>query len=136
MQHFKFYNKQDILSLTKLRKYETKLGERMQVLNQSVTPEESFASCSAKFVLFGIPEDIGIRANGGIGGSDDARLVRAVLGLGRVVGEQAVADRMADPLGVLLIGLRGRVEVARRRPLRATARRSGCSVARRSGQHA
>ena len=72
MQHFKFYNKQDILSLTKLRKYETKLGERMQVLNQSVTPEESFASCSAKFVLFGIPEDIGIRANGGIGGSESA----------------------------------------------------------------
>jgi formiminoglutamase len=42
----------------------------VQVLNPSSTPEESLASCAAKFVLFGIPEDIGIRANGGIGGSE------------------------------------------------------------------
>jgi formiminoglutamase len=27
MKHFKFYNKQDILYLTKIRRFETKLGD-------------------------------------------------------------------------------------------------------------
>ena len=29
MNHFKFYNKEDILYLTRLRRFETKLGERV-----------------------------------------------------------------------------------------------------------
>jgi hypothetical protein len=29
MQHLKIYNKQDIVSLTKIRRFETKLGERI-----------------------------------------------------------------------------------------------------------
>ena len=32
MNHFKYYNKHDILSLTRIRRYETKLGERIQVV--------------------------------------------------------------------------------------------------------
>jgi formiminoglutamase len=35
MHHFKFYNKKDVLSVTKIRRFETKLGERVQVHCQS-----------------------------------------------------------------------------------------------------
>jgi formiminoglutamase len=69
MKHFKFYNKKDILSLTKVRRFETKLGERIQYLRGTEWPEVLTQS-SAKYVLVGIPEDIGIKANYGTGGAD------------------------------------------------------------------
>ena len=74
MQHFRFYNKQDILSLTRLRRFETKLGERLHYVNHPAELEAFLANSPAKFVLFGIPEDIGIRANSGIAGSESAWL--------------------------------------------------------------
>lgn len=74
MQHFKFYNKQDILSITRLRRFETKLGERLHFVSQPPKLEEYLTGSPAKFVLFGIPEDIGIRANQGIAGSESAWL--------------------------------------------------------------
>jgi formiminoglutamase len=74
MQHFKFYTKQDVLSLTKVRRFETKLGERLQVVTDPSKFEEFLQSAKAKFILFGIPEDIGTRANQGIGGTDTAWL--------------------------------------------------------------
>ncbi len=74
MQHFRFYNKQDILSLTRLRRFETKLGERLHFVSHPAELEAFLAQSPAKFVLFGIPEDIGIRANGGIAGSESAWL--------------------------------------------------------------
>ena len=46
MQHLKLYTKQDILSLTKLRRFETKLGERLQIVN-SADLEASIAASSA-----------------------------------------------------------------------------------------
>src|SRR6478735_1053199 len=70
MTHLKLYNKQDILSLTRLRRFETKLGERLQVLADASNVEASIEKSSAKYVLFGIPEDIGIKANQGMGGAD------------------------------------------------------------------
>src|SRR5882757_9557471 len=69
MQHLKIYNKQDVLSLTKLRRFETKLGERLQALNDR-NVENSLAASTAKYVLFGIPEDLGAKGNFGIGGAD------------------------------------------------------------------
>ena len=74
MSHFKFYNKQDVLSLTRIRRFETKLGERMQVLADTNALEASLQQSSASFVLVGIPEDIGVKANLGIGGTDSAWL--------------------------------------------------------------
>ena len=74
MQHFKFYNKEFILSLTKLRRFETKLGERIQAINDSKKFEQSLSDSSAKYVLLGIPEDLGIRANNGVGGADTSWL--------------------------------------------------------------
>jgi len=72
MQHFKIYNKQDVLSLTKLRKFETKLGEQVTVAQQPGNLEQSLQQSAASYVLFGIPEDIGIKANDSIGGGDTA----------------------------------------------------------------
>src|SRR6478736_1044914 len=72
MKHFKVYNKQDVLSLTRLRKFETKLGERLQVANNATNIEKSLQQSAAKFVLLGVPEDIGIKANDCLGGADTA----------------------------------------------------------------
>ncbi len=72
MQHLKIYNKHDVLSLTKLRRFETKLGEHLLVPSDAKNIEWSIENSSAKFVLFGIPEDIGVKANLGIGGADSA----------------------------------------------------------------
>ncbi len=70
MKHFKFYTKEDILSLTKVRRYETKIGERLKNIQSENSWAEQLQQSSAKFVLLGIPEDIGIKGNYGIGGAD------------------------------------------------------------------
>ncbi|HET9429788.1 MAG TPA: arginase family protein [Chitinophagaceae bacterium] len=70
MGHLKIYDKQDVLSLTKLRRFETKLGERVQVINDASSIEKSIAGSTANFILFGIPEDLGAKGNYGIGGAD------------------------------------------------------------------
>ena len=74
MEHFKFYTKQDILSLTKIRRFETKLGERLHFVNDPAKLNEFLRTTEAKFILFGVPEDIGTRANQGVGGTDTAWL--------------------------------------------------------------
>jgi formiminoglutamase len=70
--HFKFYNKQDILTLTRVRKFETKLGERITCIADNASLEDTLQQTSSKYILFGIPEDIGVKANQGIGGADSA----------------------------------------------------------------
>ena len=57
--HFKVYNKQDILSLTRLRRFETKLGERIQLVSDPSQLAESIKGLQAKYVVIGVPEDIG-----------------------------------------------------------------------------
>ncbi|MBA2499316.1 MAG: formimidoylglutamase [Chitinophagaceae bacterium] len=74
MKHFKWYNKQDALSLTKLRRFETKLGETIHLVKDSKDWRMLLQNHTAQYVLFGIPEDIGIKANSGIGGADTAWL--------------------------------------------------------------
>jgi formiminoglutamase len=70
LPHFNFYQKKEILSYTKIRKFETKLGERILLKPADQSLETFLANTKAKFILFGIPEDIGVKANGGIGGTD------------------------------------------------------------------
>lgn len=70
MKHFKFYAKEDILSLTKIRRFETKIGERIQFSKPNLDVAAAIRSSSAAFVLIGIPEDIGVNANNGLGGAD------------------------------------------------------------------
>lgn len=68
--HFKWCSKQDVLSLTRVRPYETKIGERLQAAPGGQDPEDFLRQSDARFVLLGIPEDIGVRANLGQAGAD------------------------------------------------------------------
>lgn len=70
MKHFKPYNKTDILSLTHLRKFETKLGECVLCSTGSGEVAESISQTKAQYIVIGIPEDIGVKANLGKGGAD------------------------------------------------------------------
>lgn len=72
MMHFKCYTKQDILNQTRLRRFETKVGERLQHACEANDLTASLARSSARYVLLGIPEDLGVRANYGNGGTDSA----------------------------------------------------------------
>lgn len=72
MKHLKVYYKQDILSLTKIRRFETKVGERLHTIKDVSQLEESIDQSPAKYVLFGIPEEIGVKANQGNGGTETA----------------------------------------------------------------
>lgn len=70
MPHLKVYNKEDVLSLTKIRRFETKLGERLQVIASGTDIAHAVSESSAQYILFGIPEDLGAKGNLGIGGTD------------------------------------------------------------------
>ncbi len=72
ISHFKIYSKQDILALVKLRRFETRLGERVHVIADPNTIPESIKALPAKYVVIGIPEDIGVKANYGTGGASTA----------------------------------------------------------------
>lgn len=72
MKHFKFYSKEDILSLTKMRRFETRLGEQLQHVKEEAGWLERLQQSAAKYVLLGIPEDIGVLANKGVGGTATA----------------------------------------------------------------
>jgi formiminoglutamase len=58
--------------ITDHRSGEIKFGERLQTVPEAVDPIEFIKTSSAKFVLFGIPEDIGVRANYGRPGTFEA----------------------------------------------------------------
>lgn len=68
MEGLKIYSAEHIGSLINRRDGETKLGESVQF----VPNIEELGSSSAEFVLLGIPEDIGVRANHGIAGAASA----------------------------------------------------------------
>lgn len=70
VKHFKIYSKQDILQHTRIRKFETRIGESIQCLHESSKAFEAIRSSNAEYVIFGIPEDIGVRGNYGVGGTD------------------------------------------------------------------
>jgi formiminoglutamase len=70
MKHFKYYDKNDVLYLTRLRRFETKVGECVQVIADKEHLDTCLQHTTAKYILFGIPEDIGVRANMGTGGTD------------------------------------------------------------------
>ena len=74
MKHFKFYSKEDILSMTRVRRFETRMGERVKFLKPGGEWPEVLQESTAKYVLLGIPEDFGVKANYGIGGTETAWL--------------------------------------------------------------
>jgi len=69
--HFKTLTKHDLLQLTRLRRFETKVGECLQtVANGDLIA--AIKQTDAAYVLLGIPESIGVKANLGVGGTDTA----------------------------------------------------------------
>lgn len=80
MDKLKIYTQDDILPLINKRVGEVKLGEKVQIYRhceESIDKAislEGLNKLTAKFVLLGIPEDIGVRANLGIGGTQTAWL--------------------------------------------------------------
>ena len=68
MDGLKLYNYRTIEKLVSKREGETRLGEKISFIENL----EEISKSKAKFVLFGIPEDIGIRANHGKPGASKA----------------------------------------------------------------
>lgn len=72
MAKLRIYHENDRLSLVRPRKGETKLGEGIGLCPEGTEPGACLEASAAKFVLLGLPEDIGVRANEGIGGAHTA----------------------------------------------------------------
>lgn len=68
MDSLKIYSPEDLSALISYRDGEVKLGQRVQTVS---SPDE-IALSNAQFVLIGIPEDIGVRANQGMAGAATA----------------------------------------------------------------
>ncbi|MFD2516337.1 formimidoylglutamase [Salinimicrobium flavum] len=68
MQHVKIYSEKHLSRYLSPRKGEIKLGEKVKFLAAA----EGLAKTDANFVIFGIPEDIGVRANYGKPGTSNA----------------------------------------------------------------
>ena len=72
MSHFRIYDRNEILTHTRIRRFETKFGERIGCVENRQELEKSITESNSRFVLLGIPEDIGVKANMGVGGTETA----------------------------------------------------------------
>lgn len=62
----------EIAALTRKREGEIRLGECVQCIADPQDWEGALSRSDARFVLLGVPEDIGVRANYGVGGAHTA----------------------------------------------------------------
>lgn len=62
----------DLAKVTNHRSGEIKFGEKMMTIPKGIDPATFLKTSEAKYVLFGIPEDIGVRANYGRPGAASA----------------------------------------------------------------
>jgi formiminoglutamase len=72
MENLIRFSLQDLSKVTNHRSGEVKFGEKMITIPKDIEIEDFLKTCEAKFVLFGIPEDVGIQANAGRAGADSA----------------------------------------------------------------
>lgn len=68
MHHLKLYSEKNIFKLMATRHGETKLGQKLQFVENL----EALEKTDSRYVIFGIPEDIGVRANFGNAGTATA----------------------------------------------------------------
>lgn len=68
MGRLKLYSSEDLKAITSIRQGESKLGEKMHTLASIKQLPDS----ASRFVLIGLPEDVGIKANFGMQGSRSA----------------------------------------------------------------
>ena len=66
------FSSSSLASITQHRSGEVKFGEQILTVPQEENVEDCIAKTEAPFVLFGIPEDIGVQANFGIKGTASA----------------------------------------------------------------
>jgi formiminoglutamase len=94
MNGFKIYNYKTIESLFTKREGESKFGEKVGFIKNLDELEIS----NAKYVLFGIPEDIGVRANSGKPGAANAwkACLRSLLNV--------QANQYTNPENLILLG--------------------------------
>jgi len=72
MKYLDIYSKKQIDHLLRTRKNETKIGEEVSCVIHADDWEKELKNSDCKFVLLGIPEDIGVKANYGRGGAHTA----------------------------------------------------------------
>lgn len=79
MEGLKIYGEAELSQATNRREGELKIGEKAQFISSL----DELAQSTAKFVLIGIPEDIGVCANHGIAGAASAWLpaLKAILNI-------------------------------------------------------
>ena len=94
MKILKSYDRREILKYVSSRPGETKLGEKIGFISGL----EELEKTSAQFVIFGIPEDIGVRANHGKAGTSGAweAFLKAFLNV--------QVNRFSNPSKMLLLG--------------------------------
>lgn len=71
MNSVKLFTPEDASKYVSPRAGETKIGERI-LLPETKNWASWLANQNAQFVILGVPEDIGVRANGGVGGASTA----------------------------------------------------------------
>src|SRR5690606_31129881 len=73
----------DLTKYTSQRSGEIKFGERILTVPKNEDPYEYIKNCDADFVLLGVPEDIGVKANFGRPGAASAweSAIRAIVNL-------------------------------------------------------
>lgn len=72
MEKLTRFTANDLTKITNHRNTEIKFGERIQTVPKEMDTLEFLKTSTAEFVLFGIPEDIGVRANLGRTGTASA----------------------------------------------------------------
>ena len=72
MKSLELYSQKDIKQNTRTRTNEIKIGEDVLVLKSEDYWEQELLKSTCKFVLLGIPEDVGVKANYGRGGAHTA----------------------------------------------------------------
>ena len=94
MTSLKIYNKEFLESLTLLRKGETKFGEKVG----TVSSLDDIKKHKAKYVILGIPEDVGVIANYGKKGTSEAwqACLKALLNL--------QANTLSRPENITILG--------------------------------
>jgi formiminoglutamase len=72
MEKLNTFSTNDLAKITNHRSGEIKFGEKILTIPKNCDPIDFIKSSEAKYVLFGIPEDIGVRANFGRPGAASA----------------------------------------------------------------
>jgi formiminoglutamase len=72
MENLILFRQSELAKITNFRNGEVKFGEKMIVVPKDANVLDFFKESEAKYVLFGIPEDVGIRANLGRKGASTA----------------------------------------------------------------